>query len=128
MKQPQKPWPSIEVDRWCWQVQVLDDLAEFVQAHGPFSALPLPTVNWTLGVGRKTSADLLDGDHASMDTLAVFARALDTRVQQRRLIKSAIYYVRGRIGAREGRDREPQTSILLRMTVLLDIDGVGEVS
>lgn len=128
MTQPQKPRPGAELDWWCWQLQVLDDLAKFVESHGPSSAAPLPTVHWMLGVGRAASADLTASDSTSMDTLAAFARVLGTRVQQRRFIRSVMYYVRGRIGAPEGSDQKPRTSILLRITVILDIDSVEGVS
>jgi len=128
MKQPQKPRPDAELDCWCWQLQVLDDLAKFVESHGPSSATPLPTVHWMLGFGKCASADLLHSDPNSMDTLTTFARVLGTRVQQQRFIGSVVYHVRGRIGAREGSDKLPRTSILLRMRVILDIDGVEGVS
>lgn len=125
-EQPQKLWPSVELDRWCWQLQVLDDLAKFVESHGPFSTLPLPTVHWTLGVGRHASADLTGGEPNSTATLAAFALALGTDVHERHFPVSVMHYVRGRIGAHEGSDRQPRTSILLRATVILD--GTEEAS
>jgi hypothetical protein len=125
-EQPQKLWPSVELDRWCWQLQVLDDLAKFVESHGPFSTLPLPTVHWTLGVGTHASADLTGSEPNSTATLAAFARALGSDVHERRFTTSVMYYVRGQIGAREGSDRQPRTSILLRMTVFLE--GAEEAS
>ena len=128
MKQPQKPRPDAELDCWRWQLQVFDDLAKFVESHGPSSASPLPTVHWMFGVGRGASADLTPSDSTSMDTLAAFARVLGTRVQKQRFIRSVMYYVRGRIGAPEDSDQKPRTSILLRITVILDIDGVEGVS
>jgi hypothetical protein len=124
--QPQKLWPSVELDRWCWQLQVLDDLAKFVESHGPLSTFPLPTVHWTIGVGRHAHADLTGSEPNSTATLAAFALALGTDVHERRFATSVMHYVRGRIGTRESSDRQPRTSILLRMTVFLD--GVEEAS
>lgn len=112
--------PGAELDHWCWQLQLMDDLNGFVQEHGPSSADPLPTVNWTLGVARQASADLPLSDPDPLATLDAFARALDTTIQAQRSPGKVVYRVHGRIGAREGSRQQPRTDVVVRATSFLD--------
>ena len=128
MTQPRKLRPGAEFDHWCWQLQLLDDLNGFIREHGPTSTNPLPAVNWTLGVARQASAELPLSDPDPLATLDAFACALGTTVRAQRSLGKVVYRAHGRIGAPEGSDQKPRTSILLRITVILDIDSVEGVS
>ena len=106
-----------DVDRWCWQIQALDDLTAFVADHGPAASLPLPTLNWTLGTGRALSAELHTYEPDAHSTLTAYALALGVDVIERPQPDRTVYRVHGRIGRREGTTREPRTSASIRATV-----------
>jgi hypothetical protein len=125
MTQPHKLRPSAELDHWCWQLQLLDDLNGFVQEHGPSSTDPLPTVNWTLGIARQASAELPLSNPDPLATLDAFARALGTTIRAQRSPGKVVYRVHGRIGACEGSSQQPRTDIVVRATSFLDFAGVG---
>jgi hypothetical protein len=112
-----------DLDHWCWQLQALDDLARFVEQHGPTHASPLPVLNWTLGSSRSLGAELSSAyDHDPVEVLARYARVLGVPVQERHLHDRVIYFVRGWIGKPEGTDRRPRTALLIRATVFHPLD------
>lgn len=110
--------PGTDLDDWCWQLQVLADLAQFVQRHGPSSASPLPILNWTLGTGRQASAELFaHTDDDPVTVLHLFAKVLGVNVEARHLPNKVAYWVRGWIGKKEGTKQQPRTALLIRATV-----------
>lgn len=125
MEQPHKLRPGAELDHWCWQLQLLDDLNEFIQEHGPTSTNPLPAVNWTLGVARQASAELPLSDPDPLATLDAFARTLGTTIRAQRFPGKVVYRVHGRIGRQEGSNQQPRTGVVIRATSFLDFAGLG---
>ncbi len=111
--------PGADLDAWCWQLQVLDDLAKFVQRHGPPSASPLPVLNWTLGSTRTAGAELFaHTDDDPVTVLKAFARVLGSDVTVKHLPDRLIYVVRGRVGKKDGTEMLPRTQIVVRAVVL----------
>ena len=113
--------PVVDLDQWCWSLQVLEDLAVFVRRHGPNSASPLPVLTWTLGTTRQAVADLpaaLCDDPVPL--MKEFARVLGTEATVRHLPDRIVYSVRGRIGRKEV--TQPRTRIAIRAVVLQPID------
>lgn len=107
-----------DLDAWCWQLQTLEDLAQFVRRHGPASASPLPALNWTVGVTRQAFAEL--PAHAHADPVAVlkaFAAVLGTEVTVRHLPDRTVYAVRGRMGRKDGPMLQPRTQVAVRAVV-----------
>lgn len=115
--------PGAGLDAWCWQLQALEDLARFVEGHGPTSAGPLPVLSWTVGTGRSLGAELASSyDADPVDVLAAYAKVLGAAVQERPVRDRVIYVVRGWIGKPEGTDRRPRTALLIRATVFHPIE------
>jgi hypothetical protein len=117
------PRPGADVDHWVWQLQTLEDLAAFTREHGPRSALPLPVLNWTVGAFRTVSAELASYDPNALATLAAYAAALGADVTERAAPDRTVYTVKGRLGRREGTEREPRIGVVIRATVWRELDG-----
>ena len=121
----QQPQLYADSDRWHWQLQLLDDLTDFVQKHGPSSSNPLPPLNWVLGVARQASAELPLSDPDPMATLNAYARAVGSNIRAQRSPGRVVYCVHRRIGAHEGGSHQPRTDIVVRATSFLDLAGFG---
>ncbi len=118
------PRLGADVDAWVWQVQTLEDLSAFVGEHGPKAAVPLPVLNWTLGVGREIGADVPSFKPVAerLATLEAYAAALGVAVASRVASDRTVYTVRGRIGRPEGMDRRPRIGVIIQATVWHESD------
>ncbi len=118
--------PGADLDAWCWQLQMLEDLGKFVQRHGPTSASPLPVLHWTLGNGRHLGADLTAPDGDPVEVLTRYAKVLGADVQERHVNDRVIYFARGYIGKPEGTGRKPRTALLIRASVFHPLEDVED--
>lgn len=115
--------PGADLDEWVWQMQILDDLIAFVRRHGPTSASPLPTLNWTLGVTLQAGAELPTYAYPDpLPTLKAFGAVLGSEVTVKHLPDRLIYAVLGRIGRKEGTAKLPRTQVVVRAVVFHPLD------
>ncbi|HEV2347576.1 MAG TPA: hypothetical protein VGS97_26025 [Actinocrinis sp.] len=111
-------WRASEVDLYVWQMQVLDDLTKFVEAHGPSKRQPLPVLSWMVGTTRSVSARLVSGlDYDPVSVLRAYAAVLGVKVIERREETQTNYRVKGAFGRREGTAQEPRCRMVITMTV-----------
>ena len=113
--------PGGDLDDWVWQVQTLEDLAEFVREHGPRTQAPLPVLNWTLGAGRSVSARLTSYDPGALDTLRAYASVFGVPVTERVEADRTVYTVRGRFGPPQV-ERLPRVRAVIQATVWAELD------
>lgn len=105
-----------EVDLYCWQLQALDDLTKFVEAHGPSKKRPLPALTWTVGTTRTVSAEIWPYSSQPLQTVTAYADVLGVEIKSHELGNRIHHCVRGRIGRPWGTDQQPRTQIVITFT------------
>lgn len=115
--------PGADLDAWCWQLQALEDVTQFVRRHGPTSASPLPIVPWRLGHSRNAVAELHSWDEDALDVLRAFAKVLGAKVQERHLDDRITYFVTGQVGRKDGPQLLPRTRLSVYATKYRPLPG-----